>query len=365
MDAPRPNGRAGLAGRRKAMLQFGGSALVLAVVFFLLLPRIIDYGEVWDAITGLSLAELAVLALLTLVKWVGEGAIYASVLPGLGAGRGMTAYLSSTAAVNTVPGPVDLAVRYGMYRAWGFPLEQATAAVAAGGIFSTFSKLALPSVALVIGLFAAYQQENLGLYAIIGGGVLVVAVGVVVTAFRSEEHARRLGDAAGRFLSRITRRLKRPPVTGMGDQLAGVVRQSSAVVRRRWPFALGASIVAIGANAVVLVASIRFAGVPADVLAWVPIFAAFATVGFLTVVPITSGNVGITELVYIGTLGAIAGADYSSQVAAGVFVYRVFTWLAVIPIGWLTFGLWQALRRRRGETVDILHQSVPDLEGDQ
>jgi uncharacterized membrane protein YbhN (UPF0104 family) len=353
---PAPRKRS--SGALRTLLSLG----VLAVVFLVLLPNIIDYGDVWDAITSLGGYELVILLLVTMLKWAFEGWIYAAVLPSLGVGRGTIAYLASTAAVNTVPGPVDLAVRFGMYRAWGYPAEQATAAVVAGGLFSTMAKLVLPGVAMVVATLTAYRQDGLGMYALIGIVVALGAIAFVIVLFRSETHARSLGDAVGRFVSRITVRFGRRPVTGLGDRLAGVVAQSSTVVRARWPLSVTATVLATGANYIVLLLSLRFAGVPASALPWEAIFVSFATVQFLTVVPITSGNVGVSELVYIGTMGSVAGSEYQAAVVAGVMIYRLFTWLLVIPVGWLTLGIWQTVHRRHGERVDLLHGAAPTPE---
>lgn len=347
--------------KRSSALRLGVSAVVLLVVFVLVLPQVIDYGTVVDSIRALSTAELAVLMGVTILKWAAEGMIYAAVLPTLGPVRGSIAYLSSTAAVNTVPGPVDLAVRYGMYRAWKYPLEQATAAVVAGGIFSTMAKLVLPGVAVVVATIFAYKQDGLGMYALIGTLVAVAAVAFVVSLFRSETQARALGDWAGRFVSKLKARFGGEPVEGVGERFAGIVHQSSSVVRDRWPYAVAATLAATLANFAVLLLALRFSGVPDDVLSWVAVFTAFATVQFLTVVPITSGNVGISELVYIGTMGAVAGPEYRDQVAAGVFVYRLFTWLLVIPVGWCTMFVWQAVHRRKGEEVSLLRDEPPEL----
>jgi uncharacterized membrane protein YbhN (UPF0104 family) len=330
------------------------SLVILVVVFGVVFPRLISYRDVIDSIRALGPGELTVLTLLTFGKWASEGLIYAAVLPSLGMRRGAVAYLSSTAAVNTVPGPVDLAVRYGMYRAWGYQLEAASAAVVSGGLFSTLSKLVLPAIAIVIANLSAYQQDGLGMYALIGIIVALGAIAFVITIFRSEQQARAVGDWFGRVATKVLRKFKRGPVTGVGDRLASVVGESSSVVRSRWPLAVGATVLANAFNYTVLLASLRFSGVPDDALPWFAIFVAFATVQFLTVVPITSGNVGISELVYIGTMGAVAGAAYRDQVAAGVFVYRIFTWLLVIPVGWVTMFVWQALQRRRGSRVDLL-----------
>jgi uncharacterized membrane protein YbhN (UPF0104 family) len=56
---------------------------VLVIMFGWLLPQIIDYQLVWDALTGLTLEQLLVLSLLGLVRVPTEAMIYRAMLPGL------------------------------------------------------------------------------------------------------------------------------------------------------------------------------------------------------------------------------------------------------------------------------------------
>lgn len=343
---------------KRSLLKLGLSLAVLVVVFAVVLPRLVDYGDMWDAIGDLGWREVVVLLALTVVRWLTEGSTTAAVMPHLGTRRGAVAYLSSAAVASTIPGPVDLAVRYGMYRAWGFPFDQATAGVVANGVFTTFTKLGMPVLGALFVTVTVTEAEGFGRYALLGLLALTVAITLLVVLVRSERHAQRLGDWIGRRVSKMLRWFGKPPVMGLGDRLVAVVRSSGGVLRSRWPMATATNVLATFANFAVLLAAIRFAGVPNDELSWAAIFAAMTAVGFLTVVPITSGNVGVTELVYIGVLGALSGEEYAGALAGGIVVYRLFTWLLVIPVGWATLGVWEVQRHRRGLAVR-LPQEVP------
>ena len=78
----------------------------------------------------------------------------------------------------------------------------------------------------------------------------------------------------------------------------------------------------------------------------------WAIVRGLTVIPIMPGNAGVSELAFIGMLTQIAGSSFVNQVTAGVVLFRLLTWLVLIPLGGVAFGLWQTgLRRRATSTV--------------
>jgi len=95
-----------------------------------------------------------------------------------------------------------------------------------------------------------------------------------------------------------------------------------------------------------LVMALRFVGVPREDLSVSQIFATYAIVELLTVVPITAGGAGVVELGYIGLLTGYAGSAYVNQVTAGVMLFRLATWIAIIPIGWITVALWRLSVRR-------------------
>ena len=45
-------------------------------------------------------------------------------------------------------------------------------------------------------------------------------------------------------------------------------------------------------------------------------------------------------------LAPIAGSEYVNEVAAGVLLYRLLTWILVIFAGLLALGIWQFGQRR-------------------
>jgi uncharacterized membrane protein YbhN (UPF0104 family) len=77
----------------------------LVFVFGWLLPRFIDYEQVWEALTQLDAWEVIVLLGLGLARVPTEALMYRAFLPGLGLWRGSEAYLSSNFAGQLLPPP--------------------------------------------------------------------------------------------------------------------------------------------------------------------------------------------------------------------------------------------------------------------
>jgi hypothetical protein len=91
----------------------------------------------------------------------------------------------------------------------------------------------------------------------------------------------------------------------------------------------------------VLLACLRGTGLSQAQVPWQTSLAAFAFVRLLTVLPITPGGLGITELGLVGILAASAGPWASAQVTAAVLLYRALTYLPPIPLGAATWLVWR------------------------
>ena len=91
----------------------------------------------------------------------------------------------------------------------------------------------------------------------------------------------------------------------------------------------------------VLLACLRGLGLSQAQVPWQTSLAAFAFVRLLTVLPVTPGGLGITELGLIGALVAAAGHQASAQVTAAVLLYRAVTYLPPIPLGAIACLTWR------------------------
>ena len=105
--------------------------------------------------------------------------------------------------------------------------------------------------------------------------------------------------------------------------------------------------------------AIRFTGTPDDAISWPQVFVVYAIVQGLTVLPITAGDAGVSEIAYIGLLTAAAGSQYVNQITAGVLIFRVLTWVVIIPIGLATLGVWQRSMARPSATTKTAIRRPP------
>ena len=336
----------------KTILRIGCSigALVVAVLVLKPVYEDLDLVVVKDAITSLSAKEwLAFVTVFAATIWC-NGLLTTSVVPGLPIRRGTTAYLGSSAVANTFPGPGDLAMRLLMYRSWGYAATIAMVSVAASGFVTVGTKLVLPAIAAVPLFVTGRLTGDTGSFALIGASIAIAVVIIGVLALRRPAFAARVGNVLERAIGAVLRRVGRRGPTGLGDRLVEAREQAITLLAPRWPLALLATTLLTVTRLLLLVMALRFVGVPRSDLTVSEVFATYAVVELLTVVPITAGGAGVVEFGYIGLLTRYAGGTHVNEVTAGVMLFRLATWIAIIPIGWLTV-LWWRLTVRRGRAT--------------
>ncbi len=189
--------------------------------------------------------------------------------------------------------------------------------------------------------------------------LVVVAVGFGLL-LRSESFALRADTALQRVLTiacRLGRR--RPPPAGCLQGFRG--RASGLLAARGWRItaATAASSLTLW---LVLLASVRGVGLSQSEVPWQTSLAAFAFVRLLTVLPVTPGGAGITELGLVGILAAGADHRVAAQVTAAVLLYRAVTYLVPIPGGAVAWIWWRygTSPRRGGSESSTPAQPRPE-----
>jgi putative heme transporter len=326
----------------------GVSAWILVATF-----DDLDIQEIADAVRSLEDAEIISLLSMWLLWIAAQGLLTASLVPGLAVRHGIVAFLGPASITSVVPGPSDLPIRYRMLTSWGRSTGEATLAVAAGGIFSIGIKLVLPVIAAV-GLVVSDAPMSDTLQTVVTI-CLIVGLAVVVLAFvlGSERRTEQAGRLVAPVWSRVLRLLRKPTPADLPAQMVAARAEALQTLRDRWLVATWATVLTSATKFALLLMCLRFTGVGETELPWTQVFVVFALVQGLTVFPITAGDAGVSEIAYIGMLTAAAGSEFVNQITAAVLVFRILTWLAIIPVGFGALGLWKHQLRRASVTPGV------------
>jgi uncharacterized membrane protein YbhN (UPF0104 family) len=325
--------------RRAAILRTGLVVGVLALVFLVILPRFVDYGEVVAAFQSLTLPQLLLMVVLVAGAWLVAGLLFWALIPGLSLLRATEGYLILSGIGASVPlGPWNMGVLWVVMRGWGVSIPSATSGIALYGVINQLNRLAIPLFALILlGITGSRPEDNgwATFIAVLSAVIMVVATGILVAVARSE----RVADSIARIVERardwLYARLKR---SAGSDVKAAVHRfrdELGELLRQRGVIAMTVGILGQFAWCIVLIVALRIVGVPADVLTPAAVLAVFALVSVITIIPIAPGGAGIPEILYIAGLSAIAGPEWEGLITAGVMLFRLFQWFLPIPIAWI------------------------------
>lgn len=321
-----------------------GGAFLLSRLFDDLEP-----GAIADAVRSLSRIQILALAVGWAAMITAQGVLTAALIPQLAVRRGVLAFLGPTAVSSVIPGPSDLPLRHRMFTSWNVPTSEATIAVSASGVFSIGSRLVLPVVAAA-GLVLTGAPLSGPLVTVTQIALLVgVGTGIFVFVIASESRLTWVADKVERLVRRAERLLDRDEDRRIVDAVLAARNETVDMLRARWMVAAVATIAVTGLRCALLIMALRFSGVPEEAIGWSGIFVAFAFVQGLNALPILPGNVGVTEVAYITMLSAGAGGGLANELAAGVLIHRLLTWLVIMPAGLVAIGLWRQSTRRQEE----------------
>ena len=138
-------------------------SLVLVVgVFAFVLPRVADYGDVWEAVSGLGALDLAGLLATAIVNLATFAPPWMAALPGLSFMHALVLSQASTAAASVLPGgdAVGIAISYSMLRRWGFTVEQVTVGSAATTVWNMFANVLFAVAAVGCGSPSAASRTR-------------------------------------------------------------------------------------------------------------------------------------------------------------------------------------------------------------
>jgi uncharacterized protein (TIRG00374 family) len=327
-----------------------GLAVVVATFAFVL-PKIADYGEVWDVIRDLSWQQVALLVGATLLNLATYAPPWQAALPGLGFTRAFFMTQASTASTYLAPGgaAVGMALSFAILRHWGFRRSDVALAVAVTGIWNQFVMLGFPVVALALLTVTGGKNPLLQTVALIALAIFVVAAGAFAAGLSFRGLARRLGDLAARLVSWALRLVHRGPVRWSGESLVAFRNEAVGLLGRRWHVITLATLAGQLTVFLLFLVCLRVLDVSPGEVSFVEAFAAWSLVRLLGSLPITPGGIGIVE---VGLTSALVGfGGDNAEVVAAVLVYRTLSMVPTLVLGLVAAAVFRRFEPKPSEPV--------------
>ena len=337
-------GRSRRLGRK--IFRTAGSAVLVAAIFAFALPHFASYRSVWASMAAMTGTQVLLVGAAAAASMASTWVMICSVLPSIRLRQAAVVNLGSNAVANTLPagGALAMGVSWAMLSSWDVSTAEYVLYTLVSGIWNVFARLGLPVLALlVLATAGARVRPGAGLIAAAAVGLVLLAASAAGLRLlvRSESFAFRAGRVLQVALVVACRVVRRQASFDVPGSLLGFRHQAGALIAAR-----GWRITATTAAAnltlwLVLLACLRGVGLSQAQVTWQASLAAFAFVRLLTVLPITPGGLGITELGLIGVLAAGADHRAAAQVTAAVLLYRAVTYLPPIPLGAIAFLAWR------------------------
>ena len=278
---------------KRTLLALAGVVLIVATFAFFL-PKIADYGDVWQVVKALSWGWVAALAAAVVLNIATFAPPWLVLLPGLRFWRALMMTQASTALSLVVPAgaAVGIASAYGMLRRWGFTPNAVARSVTLVSVWNQLANLAYPILALFLLTMAGEQTALLATVAFIGVAIFGVVVSGLVLVLYSDELAKDIGDVAARVANWSLARIHRGPVGWDGHSFERFRIEVVAVLVRRWHLLTLVTLAGSLTVFMVLVISLRAFQVPASEVTVIEAFAAWSLARILGSIPITPGGIG-------------------------------------------------------------------------
>jgi len=364
VQGPEPGAAIAQPHRARKVLRIVVSVALVAAVFGFALPRFASYRSVWASLDGMAWPQVLLVGVTAAASMASYWFLICAVLPSVRLREAAAVNLSSNAVANTLPagGALGMGVSWAMLSSWGVSTADYVLYTLVSGTWNVLARLGLPALALLILMTATRPDALLIAAAAVGLAVLATAAAGLGLLVRSESFALRAGGALQRVLEIVCRLARRRPPCDIPGSLLGFRRRAAALIAARGWRITAATVASNLLLWLVLLACLRGTGLSQAQVPWQTSLAAFAFVRLLTALPITPGGLGITELGLVGTLAAGVGPGPGARVTAAVLLYRAVTYLPPIPLGTVTYLMWQHVpallrppgqRRRGGRTAQV------------
>lgn len=339
-------------GSRRRTLLVGAlkvALVLLALWWFTRVVRSVDWPAVRGAVTGLGALEIVALLGVVAVRQCLNAGPLAVFVPSLGLRRAVSNDLSANLVATVAPPPGDVVLRIAMLRSWGIEPTEGVAGISLNTVTYYVARFGAPVLGLGLAVVAGQVESAYAWTALASGAVSLVVVAALVIASRGERPAAR---AAGWVAGRLRRFSARVDPASWSARAAGFVRRAGHLLRRGWVPAMACQFGLVLSEALLLLLSLRFAGVPASAASAVTVVVALLVSYPLTALPF--GGVGVLDAAVIAVLDLEQG-PWEAAAVAGLVVFRVCWMLVPLALGAGTVTWW---RRQHAAAADEVRSAT-------
>lgn len=316
--------------------------IALSIVVGIIIVRFVgavDWAQVASSLGSLSWWQFLPLVAALLLRQSLNAVPLACFVSGLRLGRSMQNDLSAVLIGTVAPPPADVVMRVSMFKSWGINPVNGMAGVTLNMITFYSVRFLAPSIGLLFLAFEGIESGHLiraGLCAVVAGAILVT----LILLSRGDSLAALVGRSAGRVAARIKNSVE---PDAWADSVVAFRLKMVDTLRKGLPTSMGALVLMVLADGLILFLAVRFVGIGASSLSVAAIFGAFLLAYPLTLMPLA--GFGILDAALLAAWTDLAGLEYEASIVAALGVWRAVTILGPLLLGVITTALWKRSNR--------------------
>lgn len=314
--------------------------------FFVLLPSQIDINQLKETLSSIGKTDYFILLIAGFVSILAVGWTAATVLPGIKVLKATQASVVSQLTAVILPPPADMAIRFGMYKTYGFPVDRSAVAVVMSGIARYFTVVAIPLLGLIALLLSGQGGSSAVVWLVIGLTIFIFAMWLIRQILISKKTAHKTGRAIQGVVNWFRKLIHKKPVTDLESSAVDFGQNAKDVALHHfWPIALSNLAWGMSCYLILLLAT-RFCGIDASVMSGAYLLYITGVMLLLNSLPIPGSGAGFTEAVLLSNM-YFATPQIQASFTAALLLYRAFTWILPFPVGGIAYFTWRYQIRNR------------------
>lgn len=314
--------------------------------FFVLLPSKIDVAELKSVLQGLTLADHIALLAAGVASILAVGWTAATVLPGIKVLKATQASVVSQLTAVILPPPADMAIRFGMYKTYDFPVDKSAVAVVLSGIARYFTVVAVALLGLIALLISGQGDKTAVFWLILGTAVFAGALWIMRLIILSNKAAHKAGRIVQNLVNKVRKLFRKKPAADIEAGAVDFAKNSKDVaIGNFWPIAISNIVWGLSCFLVLLLAT-RFCGIDSSVMSASYLLFITGIMLMLNSLPIPGSGAGVTETILLTNIN-FPNTQVQSAFTAALILYRLYTFLLPFPIGAVAYFTWRYQIRNR------------------
>ena len=345
--------------RKTIILGVIGIAFIV-LIFWKVIPQIGSYSDALKSLESMTWIAIAIIVFTVILYLAVYGTAYKAAEPKLTYWQSQQVNQAAFTISNGVPagGAVGLAVQFGMLTSYRLTPTNATAAITAVSVWSTFISLGFPILG-VLALSISGTADSIAWVGPLGLAILVTIIVLFVLIMRSPQLAQKVGNLGNRLIAPLKRRFTRFKDLDVAAPIVKFRADMYDLLRRRWLLLTLAQVGISFTQFLILFAALR------GVEGWgqagtsaLDAFGAYAVSHIMLMVPITPGGLGTMDALMIQLLVS-SGTEKGAATAADL-VWRATSYFPQIIVGIIALVAWY---RRAGQAFATRSVGAKESEG--